>query len=97
MIGYYKDGANLVTLAMNGWAEGEPAWWLNLQAHPEARVEVKGSAYSVTGRAARGEERARLWERWRTIDRDLDAHAALRPGETAVVILEPSDLGVHLP
>ena len=34
VIGYYEDGPDLVTLAMNGWAEPEPAWWLNLQAHP---------------------------------------------------------------
>ncbi len=33
IVGYYEDGPNLVTLAMNGWADAEPAWWLNLQAH----------------------------------------------------------------
>ena len=37
MIGYVEDGPNLVTMAMNGWGEGEPAWWLNLQARPDAR------------------------------------------------------------
>jgi hypothetical protein len=30
MVGYCEDGPNLVTMAMNGWGEGEPAWWLNL-------------------------------------------------------------------
>jgi hypothetical protein len=24
-------------MAMNGWADAEPAWWLNLQAHPMPR------------------------------------------------------------
>ena len=24
ILGYYEDGPNLVTLAMNGWGEGEP-------------------------------------------------------------------------
>ena len=38
MVGYFEDGPNLVTMAMNGWADDEPAWWLNLQAHPEASV-----------------------------------------------------------
>ena len=89
MVGYFEDGANLVTMAMNGWAEGEPAWWLNLQANPEATVEVKDGRRRVTGRAAEGEERARLWDRWREIDENLDAFAARRPGETAVVVLEP--------
>jgi len=61
IVGYFYDGPNLVTMAMNGWSDGEPAWWLNLQAHPEARVDVAGGGYPVRGRAARGEERSRLW------------------------------------
>ena len=89
VIGYFDDGPDLVTLAMNGWAEPEPAWWLNLQAHPEATVELKGETRPVRGRAATGAERERLWARWREIDGRLDDYAALRPTETAVVVLEP--------
>ena len=25
---------------MNGWGEGHPAWWLNLQAQPDAVVRL---------------------------------------------------------
>jgi deazaflavin-dependent oxidoreductase (nitroreductase family) len=89
IVGYFEDGPNLVTLAMNGWGDGEPAWWLNLQANPDARVDVRGGERLVTGRAAQGEERERLWSRWREIDKNLDAYAARRSTETAVVILEP--------
>jgi len=91
ILGYYEDGPNLVTMAMNGWMEAEPAWWLNLQARPEATVGLKGETRRVRGRAAVGEERARLWQRWREIDGKLDGYAKRRPGETAVVILEPID------
>ena len=90
ILGYFEDGPNLVTMAMNGWAEAEPAWWLNLQAHPEATVDVADGRLTVMGRAAEGEERARLWDRWRELNDNLDAEAALRSVETAVVILEPS-------
>lgn len=91
ILAYYEDGPNVVTMAMNGWGEGEPAWWLNLQAHPEAEVQLPDGRRAVRGRAAEGEERARLWDRWRELDNDdLDAYAALRTGETAVVVLEPS-------
>lgn len=89
MLGYYEDGPNLVTMAMNGWADAEPAWWLNLQANPVAVVDLAGGRRTVRGRAAQGEERTRLWARWRLIDANLDAFAALRSNETAVVILEP--------
>jgi len=89
VLGYLEDGPNLVTLAMNGWDPAEPAWWLNLQAQPHAHVELAGSQTLVRGRAAEGEERARLWARWGEIDANLDAYATRRPGETAVVVLEP--------
>lgn len=89
MVGYFEDGVDLVTMAMNGWGEGEPAWWLNLQAHPDARADLAGGERLVSGRAAVGDERERLWERWRQIDDGLDGFAARRSTETAVVILEP--------
>jgi deazaflavin-dependent oxidoreductase (nitroreductase family) len=92
IVGYFADGANLVTLAMNGWGRAEPAWWLNLQANPVATVDVAGRAREVRARAAVGLERDRLWATfqdypgWGT---DLGALAAHRPGETAIVVLEP--------
>ena len=89
IVGYLEDGPNLVTLAMNGWAEAEPAWWLNLQAQPDTTVELKNGLRAVRGRAAEGEERDRLWARWRELSDDYDAWAALRSGPTAVVVLEP--------
>jgi F420H(2)-dependent quinone reductase len=89
IIGYYEDGSNLVTMAMNGWGPEEPAWWLNLQADPDARVDLVDGPRLVRGRLATGEERVRLWDRWRHIDDNLDAYAARRPSETAVVVLEP--------
>lgn len=89
IVGYIEDGSRLVTLAMNGWAEGEPAWWLNLQASPDVRADLVDGPRLVSGRAAVDDERDRLWERWREIDESLDAYAARRSGETAVVVLEP--------
>jgi deazaflavin-dependent oxidoreductase (nitroreductase family) len=90
ILAYFEDGQNLVTLAMNGWADPEPAWWLNLQANPGAAVELPKGQRNVIGRVAEGEERERLWDEWRVYDSKLDANAALRSGETAVVVLEPA-------
>jgi deazaflavin-dependent oxidoreductase (nitroreductase family) len=88
ILGYFEDGPNLVTMAMNGWADGDPAWWLNLQAHPVASVDIGDGLRSVQGRAAVGDERSRLWARWREIQSNLDAYAALRRSETEIVVLE---------
>ncbi len=89
IVGYFEDGPNLVTMAMNGWGEPEPAWWLNLQAQPAVVVDLRDGSRAVTGRAAEGEERQRLWARWQELDKDLDAYAARRTHETAVVVFEP--------
>jgi deazaflavin-dependent oxidoreductase (nitroreductase family) len=91
VVGYVEDGQNLVTLAMNGWGAAEPAWWLNLQDHPEAIAQTRDGSRPVRAHAAVGEERERLWSRWAEIDVGLDAYASLRPTETAVVVLEPRD------
>ncbi len=89
MIGYFEDGKGIVTMAMNGWGAPEPAWWLNLQAQPEATLEMAGGeTISVVGRCAVGDERDRLWSRWRQLDKGLDGYAARRPTETAVVVLD---------
>jgi F420H(2)-dependent quinone reductase len=94
IVGYYEDGPNLVTMAMNGWSAAEPAWWLNLQAHPDAIVELAGGTRrQVAGKAAVGIDRERLWQRWRELDQRLDGFAARRPRETAVVVLEPAPRG----
>ena len=76
ILGYFEDGPNYVTLAMNGWAAPEPDM-------------SDGSRRAVRGRAAVGEERDRLWARWREHGDGLDGYATRRPSQTAVVVLEP--------
>jgi F420H(2)-dependent quinone reductase len=90
-VGYVEDGPDLVVLAMNGWGAGEPAWRLNLQADVDAHVDHPDGPREVCARAATGDERDRLWARWREIGKGLDEYAARRGGETAVVVLEPRD------
>ena len=92
IVGYYEDGPNLVTLAMNGWGDTEPAWWLNLQAQPETVVGLADGPRAVRARAAVGDERDRLWATFRDYPgwgADIDGLARRRAIETAVVVLEP--------
>jgi len=89
ILGYFEDGPDLVTMAMNGWADAEPAWWLNLQAQPDTTVDLPGGSRAVRAHAADPDERPRLWARWADFDQGLDDYAALRSRETAVVILSP--------
>jgi deazaflavin-dependent oxidoreductase (nitroreductase family) len=89
---FIEDGRDLITLAMNGWSDPAPQWWLNLQAAPDAAVDLVDGTRLIRARAASGDERARLWERLRAVSgwaNDLDAMAALRNETTAVVVLTP--------
>jgi len=98
ILGYYEDGPNLVTLAMNGWGDAEPAWWLNLQAAPDTIVNLADGPRAVRARAATGEERERLWTTFADYPGwgdDIDGLAARRPMETAVVVFEPRLAGAE--
>ena len=91
ILGYLEDGPNLFTLAMNGWADPEPACGRTSRRIPTRRSISVDGPRRVRARAAVGEERARLWVRfggglW---GNDLETFAARRSRETAVVVLEP--------
>jgi F420H(2)-dependent quinone reductase len=85
----YVDGPNLVTMAMNGWGDPEPAWWLNLRAHPDTTADMADGTRELHGRAAVGAERDRLWAKWPEYDEGLDGWSRRRSRPTQVVILEP--------
>lgn len=90
ILGYIEDGPNLVTLAMNGWGEGHPAWWLNLASQPDAVVRLTGQpARGVRAREAVGVEHDRLWRMWCAVDGNLDGYVTARSTPTPVVVLEP--------
>jgi len=85
ILGYHEDGANLVTVAMNGWMEGDPAWWVNLKAQPNATVELKGETRQVRARTARPDEEERLW----ALFPGNKPFVVNRDTKTPLVVLEP--------
>src|SRR3954468_18021745 len=90
IVGYLEDGPALVALAMNGWDEGLPAWWLNLETDPDAVVRLTdGQPRTVRARLSSGEERDRLWQRWVAVDPRIEAFASGRSTETPVIVFEP--------
>ncbi len=92
LVGYFEDGPNLITLAMNGWGDAEPAWWLNLQARAHAIVDLPDGRRTVQAREAVGTERERLWLSFRDYPGwgDIDALSHQRARPTAIVVLEPA-------
>ena len=61
-LAYLGDGDRYVIFASKGGAPSNPAWYHNLKAHPELRIEVGEDTVDVTATEAEGEERQRLFQ-----------------------------------
>ena len=88
-LAYTRDGDNYVVIASKGGAPTHPAWFHNVVANPDVKLEVLGETIPARARVAEGEEHQRLY----------DAQAAVMPGfaeyqkkttrKIPVVVLEP--------
>jgi F420H(2)-dependent quinone reductase len=58
---YIPDGDDLVIVASKGGYPKHPAWFHNLQANPDATVQVGSERRPVRARVATSQERERLW------------------------------------
>ncbi len=85
---FRSDDDRWVVVASKGGSPDHPDWYKNLEANPEALIQVKGEQIPVRARTATGDERARLWgwmaEAWPAY-RDYQAKTAR---EIPVVVLE---------
>jgi F420H(2)-dependent quinone reductase len=86
---YLEDGPNLVVIASNAGDERDPAWWRNLQAQPEAEVEVGATVRPVRARQATPEETGPLYRRFAAVFPTYDEYQRRTARTIPVVILEP--------
>ena len=85
---YIEDAGHLVVVGSNAGDDRHPAWWLNLQANPRARVQVRRERFEVIAHTADPAERARLWPQLVAAYRDYARYARGTPREIPVVVLE---------
>jgi deazaflavin-dependent oxidoreductase (nitroreductase family) len=87
---YGKTGEAWVVIASKGGAPAHPAWYLNLEAHPECEVQVAHLRQSVLARTASGAERESLWRQLAEIYPPYDDYqTAAGDREIPVVVLDP--------
>ena len=86
---YFEDGDRLVLIASNGGQPQDPLWWRNLQARPEASVQIGGEVRPVRARLASREERSRLWPRVKQENPAYAGYEQKTTREIPVVLLEP--------
>jgi deazaflavin-dependent oxidoreductase (nitroreductase family) len=86
---FLPDGANLVVIGSNAGNRNAPAWSYNLEANPDAEVEIRGERRAVRARVADGEERDRLWTAMNAQYEGFDQYRERAAREIALFVLEP--------
>lgn len=84
------DGSYVI-VASRGGTPTHPAWFLNLEAHPECELQVGAKHLRARARVAEGEERERLWKRMAEIYPPYDDYQknAAETRQIPVVVLDP--------
>ena len=85
---YIDDGDQWVIAASNAGDDKNPAWWLNLQANPHARIQIRREHYDVVARRATEEEEERLWPVLTSSYRYYRDYRKKTDREIPIVILE---------
>lgn len=84
---YIQDGESYMVVGSRGGSDAPPAWWLNLQAMPQATIEIKGTKRSVSTRSATAEEKATYWPRLTAGYPFYDDYQARTAREIPVIVL----------
>lgn len=89
---YMPHGVDLIVYPSNGGKESPPAWWLNLQAEPEATIQIGDASSAVRARAASDSEHADIWPKAETYNSHWRDYAQRVSRRIPMVILERVDI-----
>jgi deazaflavin-dependent oxidoreductase (nitroreductase family) len=84
-----RAGPDYVVVASKGGAPAHPAWYLNLDADPQVRVQVKAQKFAALARTANPEERRALWPKMVEIYGPYAQYQTKTERQIPVVILRP--------
>ena len=90
-LGFLRDGSAYVIIASFGGQPRNPAWFFNLQSHPEATIEVKKRQMQVKAETANPEKRSELWTRLVEVAPGYAKYEKRTTREIPIVILHPAD------
>lgn len=85
---YVEDGDRWVLAASNAGDDHHPAWWLNLEAHSRARIQIRDQHHDVVARRAEPEESERLWQLLQASYGSFASYRERARREIPVVVLE---------
>jgi deazaflavin-dependent oxidoreductase (nitroreductase family) len=89
---HVADGERVVLVASNWGRRNHPAWALNLDACPEARLTVDGRERRVRARRASDEERRRYWAEAIRFWPGYEGYRRRAGRELRLYVLEPPEV-----
>jgi deazaflavin-dependent oxidoreductase (nitroreductase family) len=84
-----RSGPNYVVVASKGGAPTHPAWYMNLQANPKIKVQVKAEKFTAQAHTADAAERATLWPMMVEIYGPYAEYQTKTDRQIPVVVLKP--------
>ncbi|GAA2582626.1 nitroreductase family deazaflavin-dependent oxidoreductase [Actinomadura fulvescens] len=85
---YQRNGDDHVIVASNGGSDQPPAWYLNIEADPEVKVQVKDDKFTARARTATPEEKPALWKKMTAVWPDYNNYQKKTDRDIPVLILE---------
>jgi deazaflavin-dependent oxidoreductase (nitroreductase family) len=92
---YIQEGQSYLVAASAGGMDWHPDWYLNMKQRPEARIEIGGKAFEVRAEITTGEERTRLYEKFKAASDNFVKYEASTSRVIPVVRLTPIDKGAR--
>lgn len=86
---YYADGDTYAIVASKAGLPTHPAWFHNLNAHPDTTIQVGPTTVPVHARTATPEERTRLWPHLVDIFPSYAAYERTTTRTIPIVLLTP--------
>ena len=85
-----RDADDYLVIASMGGSPKHPSWYRNVQANPQAEIQVKTERFPVTAHTASDDEKPRLWQIMRELWPNYDVYQSRTDRSIPVVVLSPT-------
>ncbi len=89
LLTYLREGNAFIIAGSNWGQDRPPGWFFNIEAHPQARIQVRGRMIAVRARETEGTERDKLWRKFKVIGSNYAGYEQTAKRVIPVIALEP--------
>jgi deazaflavin-dependent oxidoreductase (nitroreductase family) len=85
---YRQVGDDIVLVASKGGSPTHPVWYLNIEADPHVKVQIKGDKFDAVARITKSPEREKMWAEAIKGWPNYDVYQTRTTRQIPVVVLE---------